>query len=236
MVSAAVLGEIGENLGGEVGVGLTQAKVVMEVLEVTEDGFGRVGEGDIERELKDSTDSGNAADDVRAINGTGVPSVSSGLGDGGKHVGGWGCAVFAGDGDSFVEGAEESFDRKAFVIAFCERVEAKAEGFAHSLEAAAKFAISVADDEATETHFEKDCLHEQFGERSRIGFASVVTDDKAGEVTHGGKEVCGSFNPRMLCGFDGAGLPEVDVNDEERRGDGPGEVQFTATMDRGFGG
>ena len=207
----------------------------MEVREVAEDGFGRVREGNIEGELENSTDGGNAADDVCAINGTGVPSISGGLGDGGKHVSGWGRAVFAGDGNGFIEGAEEAFDREPLVIAFRERVKTKAKGFAHFLEAAAEFAIGVANHKTTETYFEKDRLHEEFGERGRIRFADVVADHKAGEIAHSGEEVCGSFYPRVLCRFDGTGLPKVDMNDEEGRGDRPGEIQFAAAMNSGFG-
>ena len=153
MVGATFFGEVGEYFGGESGVSLAEAEIIMEVLEVTKDGFGRVGERDIERELEGAADSCDAADDIGAIDGTSVPGVGGGLGDGGKHVSGRGCAVLAGNGNSFIEGAEEAFDGESFVIAFCERVEAEAEGFTHCLKVTAEFAIGVADDKAAEAHF-----------------------------------------------------------------------------------
>ena len=76
-------------------------------------------------------------------------------------MGGWGGAVLAGDRDGFIEGAEEAFDGKPFVVAFGEGVKVETEFLAHGFEGATKLAIGVDHDQATEADFKENGLHKR---------------------------------------------------------------------------
>ena len=114
---AAVFGEITEDIGGECGLGVAEAKKFVKI-----GGASVVGElgGDggwvaVEGKAEGSSDSGNAANDVSAINRGSVPSVDGDV-DGFDSDFGVASALVGGDGDGFVQETEEAFDGDRLMV------------------------------------------------------------------------------------------------------------------------
>jgi len=103
VVFVMVQSEDFEDFGGESGVGLAEAKVVMNGRKFTEDGDGRCIERKVERKGKSATDGGDAAWYVGAIDGAGVPSVGGGVGGASENGGRFDATQGRLNGDGFVE-------------------------------------------------------------------------------------------------------------------------------------
>jgi len=226
VVFATVQSENLEDFGGESGVGLPEAEVVMNGRKFTKYGDGRCGERKVERKGKSATDGGDTAWDVGAIDGAGVPSVGSGVGGASENGGRFDATVGRLNGDGFVEDAEEAFDREGLVIAGSDGVKTDFENRTHVLEEAFEFAIVVDNDEAAEADAKENGLHEEIGERRGCGSGEVIANNKTSEVAHGGEEMGRGAHPAVFLG-DAAGFPEIDVKNVEGRADGPREMKFT---------
>jgi hypothetical protein len=72
-------------------------------------------EAEVKRKAKRPTDSGNATNNVSAINRAAVPGVSSGMGSFDED--GVGATIIGGDGNSFIQKPVEVFDANSLVIA-----------------------------------------------------------------------------------------------------------------------
>ena len=94
---------------------------------------GEFGEVTVNGETKGSADGGNAADDVGAINGGGIPGVDGAVGRFGGDFGIAGSLI-NGNFQGFVEEAEQPFDRDRLVVAAEGRVVGKVEGSTHGFE------------------------------------------------------------------------------------------------------
>jgi hypothetical protein len=97
-----------------------------------------------------------------------------------------GATIRAGDGDGFVEVAEEAFDADGFVIAARSRVETDAKEGTSIGKNAAKSTASINDDEAAHADFEKDLLEEKTSEFMSVCIADRDADNELGEVAHSG--------------------------------------------------
>jgi hypothetical protein len=113
-------------------------------------------DSEIERKLEFAAHSGDATNDVSAINGTAIPGVSRNHRSFDPNQ--RGTTVRAGDSDGLVQVSEEAFDADGFVIAAGSGMEADAEEFARRSEDAAKSATSVDNDEATHADFQQNLL------------------------------------------------------------------------------
>ena len=122
------------------------------------DGSGRGGQ--IERKRENATDSGDGARDLSSINGASVPGICCGVGDAFEHELGRNTTIGGGDGDGFVENLKESFDSQGFMIAAGDAMVTDLEDFGHGDEITFKLAVVVDDNQAAETNFQEDLLHE----------------------------------------------------------------------------
>jgi hypothetical protein len=131
------------------------------------------------------------------------------------------ATIRAGDGDRFVEIAEEPFNADSFMIAARSSVETDAEKSTGFAEDAAEGAASIDNDEAAHANFQKDLLEQKPSEFVCVDVMDGDAHHELSEVAHGGKEVSSA-------GFsDGRSrAPKVAVEDEHRSGDGPAEEDF----------
>ena len=99
------------------------------------------------------------------------------------------CALVDGDGDGFVEEAEEAFDNDGFMIAFECRLAWYVEAFAHSFKIFAERGAGVRGNLKAKADAEEDVFHEGFGEGGGVEGVNIDDDGKGGEVAHSGEDV-----------------------------------------------
>jgi hypothetical protein len=230
VVSAAFFSEDSENFRGEPGMGLGKAK------ELVDSGGGAVDEnwgfrreGEVEGKLECATDSGNAPDDVGAIDGASVPRVCRTMD--GFHKDLVGAAVVTCDGDTAVQETEEAFDTHGFVVAAGSRVKFKLEQCTHRFEETAKSAAGVDDNCAGEADLQKELLHENMGEVGGGDVREAFDNNHTGKVAHGSEDVSGTV--RKIGSV--AWLPKVNVEDVERAADWPGKQELAVAADSAVG-
>jgi hypothetical protein len=102
-------------------------------------GLGR--ESEVERGLEFAADRGDAADDVGAVDWTGVPVVSGAMDC--FHEDLVGASIVACDGDAAVENTKEALDTHGFMVAASGSVKLQFEQGAHGFEKAAESATGV---------------------------------------------------------------------------------------------
>jgi len=180
--------------------------------EVAKGGNGWWSGGEIKGESEDTADGGNGTWDVSAIDGAGVPSVGSSLGNTVEHELGGDTAVGRFDGNGFVEDSEPSLNMEGFVVAAGDAMEGDAEDVAHGNEVTFEFAVVVDDDKAAQTGLEKHMAHEEIGKGGGVGLGDSFADDKAGKVAHGSEQVgVEAFNLDVFVG-NTTWFPKVGVD------------------------
>eukprot|EP00977_Amphora_coffeiformis_P029690 scaffold42357_cov221-Amphora_coffeaeformis.AAC.1 len=212
-----------KDLDGEDGLGLPESEEFVQVADV---GVRRwyVGDGRevaVKGETEWTADGGDTADDVGAVDGGGVPGVDGAV-DGFDGDLGIARALCDGDGDGFLEEPEEPFDDDGFMVPSEGWLAGQVEGCAHGFEVAKEGGAGVGGNEKAEANAEEDLFHECSSECGRVEGDDFCDDGEAGEVAHGGKEVLGA----VVC-RDGAGLPDVNVDDGKWGRYGPGVDEFT---------
>lgn len=164
-----VFGEMAQDFGGKLGLGVAEAKEIVQVgcTGVVGEVWGNGGQIAIDGESERSADCGNAADDVCTVDGGGVPGVCCDVDCFDANFG-IASALVDGDGDGFVEEAKESFDGHGLVVltegGFAREVESGTHGGEMTFEGRA----GVGSDKETEADAEEDMLHEEGGEGDRI--------------------------------------------------------------------
>ena len=190
--------------------------------------WGVGGKSKVEWELEFATDGGDAANDVGAVDRTGIPGVSGAMDCFHKDL--VGTSIIASDSDTTVENAEEALNTHSFVVAASSRMEFQFEQFAHGFEKAAKSTTGVDNNHTGETDREEKLLHENVGEIGGGNVREALDYDHAGKVTHGGEDVSGAV--RDIGGV--TGLPKIDMKDVKRAADGPREQKLAVATDSVF--
>lgn len=135
-------------------MGLGEAEESVDGWDGSVDGGGYRGKADIERELELASNGGDAANNIRAVDGAAIPSIRGAVG--GLHENFVGATVVSGDGCNFVEEAKEAFDTDGFVVAAGSGMEGQLEDFAKAVEMGLEDTVGVDDDEAAETDFKEE--------------------------------------------------------------------------------
>ena len=99
------------------------------------------------------------------------------------------CVLVDGNGDSFVEEAEEAFDNDRFMIAFECGLAWYVEAFAHSFKVFAERGASVRGNLEAKTDTEEDIFHERFGKGGGVEGVNINDNGEGGEVAHSGEDV-----------------------------------------------
>jgi hypothetical protein len=141
-------------------------------------GWGIGGESEIERKLEFATDGSDAADDVSAVDRTGVPGISGAMYRFDKDL--IGASIVGCDSDAAVEKTKESLNAHSFVVAASSRMEFQFEQCAHGFKEAAKSATGVDDNQTGETNLEEKLLHENVGEIGRGDVREAFDNNHAG--------------------------------------------------------
>jgi hypothetical protein len=185
-------------------------------------------ETEIERETKWATDSGDAANDVGAINRTAVPGIGGGVSSLDEDC--VGASIIGGDGNCVVQESVEVFDANSFVVATSCDMNINVEDGANSLEEAFESAAVIDNDQPAETDFQKDFLDEKTSEIMSSDVVSGIDKYKPSEVAHSIHEI----SLATVIG-DVSRSPEIDVEDVERAAKGPREDEFTVASDGSVG-
>ena len=111
---------------------------------------------EIERKPERPTDSRNTANDIGAIDGAAVPSISSSVR--GFDENGIGAAIIGGNGNSFVQKAMEFLDTNSFVVAASSNMDFDIEKRTNFLKEALERAAVVDRNQTAEADFQKDFL------------------------------------------------------------------------------
>jgi hypothetical protein len=187
-------------------------------------GMASGGEGEVEGKLEFTAHGGNAADDVGAVDGTAVPSVSGN--HGGFDPDEMRATIRAGNGDGFVKVTKETLNTDGFVITTRGGMETNTEEFASSGENTAESAAGVDDDEAAHADFQQDLLKQKASKFVGMDVVNRHANHKLGEVTHGGEEMASTG-----FGNSSAWAPKVTVQNKHGSGDGPAEENFAVSTD-----
>jgi len=215
VIFATVEGENLKDGGGESSIGLAKAEIIVNSGLISENRCRGARSGNVKRERKDTADSGNGAGNVGAVDGTGVPSVSGGLGDAFKHKLGRNTAGAGFNGEGLVEDFEPTFDGEGFVVARGNAIVADVEELAHSDEVTFEFTVGIDDNKAAETDFEKDVAHEKIRKGFGGGLGDGLAEDKTGEVAHSCHEVSVKAFEFHVKIQDATGFPKIDMEDVE---------------------
>eukprot|EP00977_Amphora_coffeiformis_P004454 scaffold948_cov96-Amphora_coffeaeformis.AAC.1 len=130
-------------------------------------------------------------------------------------------ALCNGDGDGLVEESEEPFDDDGFVVPSEGWLAGQVESSAHGFEVAKEGGAGVGGNKEAEANAKEDLFHECGSKGGRVEGDDFRDDGEPSEVAHGGQEVLGA----VVC-RDGAGLPDVDVDDGEWGRYRPGVDKF----------
>lgn len=107
---------------------------------------------------------------------------------------------------------------RAFLVLLGDEVVADVEEVAHGNEVRLEFAVIISDNQAAQAHFEEEGFCDELRKDSRLG--EVFTDDKASEVAHCSKNVCG-FVWMEFGTFDMARFPDLNMQNAEGGANGP---------------
>lgn len=169
---------------------------------------------EVKRESKRTPGGWDTADDVGAINGAVVPSMSSGMIGFDKDS--VGATVISCNGDGLVEEAVEMLDTCGFVIATSGNVNHDVQNGADRLEETIESSAIINNDKTAKANFQKHDLDQQ---TTKVMGGDVVggsDKDETGEITHGVQKTCLAA---VVSNF--ARGPEVNMKDAERAAEGP---------------
>ena len=175
MDGAALFGQEAENLFGELCSWRSKAQEGVNVGGLLLGRCRSRRKADVERKAKGTADGRDTADDVSAIYGATVPSVSGSVG--GFHENGIGATIVGSDGDSFIEEAMKMLDADSLVIAASGDMKIDIEDAADFFEETFEGTAVVDNYQSTKTDFQEEALDEEL---SKFVGADVVggSDDE----------------------------------------------------------
>ena len=169
MDGAALFGQEAENLFGELCSWRSKAQEGVNVGGLLLGRCRSRRKADVERKAKGTADGRDTADDVSAIYGATVPSVSGSVG--GFHENGIGATIVGSDGNSFIEEAMKMLDADGLVIAASGDMKIDVENSTDFFEETFEGTAVIDNYQAAKADFQKDVLDE---ESSKIVGADVI--------------------------------------------------------------
>jgi hypothetical protein len=170
------------NLAGKINM----CERVLDVVEYRSNGIGETCDSltnnhiqsEIERKFKLAAHSRDAPDNVSAIDGAAIPSVSGNHGSFDPNK--WCAAIGTRNCDGLFQGRKETLHTDGFVVAMRSSVQLNAEKLASICKDAAKSAASVNNNESTHTNFQQYVLEQKMAKVMSMSSLDRNADNELG--------------------------------------------------------